>query len=121
MTRPFVFATAPFARTKLVEAEHVREPQGRSDEKRMKLRYAGVRRLCGADLPAKEAAIYERSTKTVRCVECLPETDVVARPHERAELGPVEVISDSSGTAGSSARREYERRKAKEVERLRRN
>lgn len=43
----------------------VAEPAG----KRMKLRYAGVCRLCGTELPARADAIYERATKTVRCVE----------------------------------------------------
>lgn len=89
------------------------------DEKRMKLRYAGVCRLCSRDLPAREEAIYERSTKTVRCVECLPATGVVESLHDQAEPRSVAVIPDSSGTAGSSARREYERRRAKDEERLR--
>ncbi|PID52961.1 MAG: NERD domain protein, partial [Micrococcales bacterium] len=40
----------------------------------MRLRYAGVCRLCGTDLPARADAIYERSTKTVRCVQCQTET-----------------------------------------------
>ena len=39
-------------------------------EKRMKLRFAGACRLCGTDLPSRAKAIYERTTKTVRCVEC---------------------------------------------------
>lgn len=83
----------------------------------MKLRYAGTCRLCGADMPAGAEAIYERATKTVRCVECAP----VREPH--AEVG-AEAIAEAaeppeSGVAGSSARREYERRKAKDEERLR--
>jgi hypothetical protein len=36
----------------------------------MKLRYAGVCRVCGTELAAKVEAIYERSTKTVRCLVC---------------------------------------------------
>lgn len=40
------------------------------DEKRMKLRYAGICRLCGVELPARHEAIYERGLKSVRCVEC---------------------------------------------------
>ena len=39
-----------------------------SNEKRMRLRYAGTCRVCAAALPAKTEAIYERETKTVRCV-----------------------------------------------------
>lgn len=40
------------------------------DEKRMKLRYAGTCRICGAALAARTNAIYERSTRTVRCLDC---------------------------------------------------
>lgn len=85
----------------------------------MKLRYAGVCRLCGTDLPAREEAIYERSTKTVRCVACPtgvsagPETAVLAE-----QPAPV-IVVEGPDVAGSSARREYERRKAKDEERLR--
>lgn len=88
-------------------------------DKRMKLRYAGVCRLCETDLPAREEAIYERSTKTVRCVACPagvsagPETALVAE-----QPAPANVV-EGAGVAGSSARREYERRKAKDEERLR--
>ena len=41
---------------------------GGTDEKRMRLRYAGTCRVCGVQLPARAEAIYERATKTVRCV-----------------------------------------------------
>ena len=41
-------------------------------DKRMKLRYAGSCRLCGTDLPARADAIYERTSKTVRCARCPP-------------------------------------------------
>ncbi len=47
--------------------------------KRMKLRYAGVCRLCGVEIPARGDAIYERSTKTVRCVVC-PQSSAGASP-----------------------------------------
>ena len=40
---------------------------GGADEKRMRLRYAGACRVCWVELPAKVEAIYERTTKTVRC------------------------------------------------------
>ncbi len=99
------------------------EPGSAQIDKRMKLRYAGVCRVCGTDLPARVDAIYERTTKTVRCVECptdvsaniesAPEPAVVAE-----ESAPVTMV-DEGGVAGSSARREYERRKAKDEERLR--
>lgn len=85
----------------------------------MRLRYAGTCRLCGAELAARTEAIYETGTKTVRCVECrvaAAEVDGLAAnaPADDA-LPPL----GTAGTAGSSARREYERRKAKDEERLR--
>jgi hypothetical protein len=94
---------------------------GANDDKWMKLRYAGVCRLCGAELPARAEAVYERATKTVRCVEC-PSDPMVFEGETEVEPGPtpVELVSEANaGVAGSSARREYERRKAKDEERLR--
>lgn len=114
-------------------------------DKRMKLRYAGNCRLCGVELPAKAYAIYERDTKTVRYVVCPsavvqeptqePEAEVIVVPELVAapvdvtvevvvtqpepEQVPVVEVVDDSGVAGSSARREYERRKAKEEARIR--
>lgn len=94
---------------------------GKPADKRMKLRYAGVCRLCGTDLPAHADAVYERSTKTVRCVDC-PSAVEIAGVVPRVETEPTAVGPSSdpdTGAAGSSARREYERRKAKDEERLR--
>lgn len=69
-------------------------------------------------MSARADAIYERTTKTVRCVECPSALDDVADLAQvvgpAADAPPVEI-----GVAGSSARREYERRKAKDEERLR--
>lgn len=87
-------------------------------ERQMPLRYAGTCRLCGIRLAARSEAIYERHTKSVRCVEC---------PREDAELPAagdpgavaIEFAPESAGIAGSSARREYERRRAKDEELLR--
>lgn len=89
-----------------------------SDEKRMKLRYAGKCRLCGTELPDRADAIYERTTKTVRCVECPSEASAVDFVPEGDEQ-TLEARHDAAGIAGSSARREYERRKVKHEERLR--
>lgn len=86
-------------------------------DKRMKLRYSGVCRLCGAELAARVDAIYERSAKTVRCVECPTASAAAAMPE--AAQAPSEAAPDEGGVAGSSARREYERRKARDKERLR--
>lgn len=69
----------------------------------MRLRYAGTCRLCGSALPAGTEAIYERNSKTVRCLEC-----VTAR-----------IMEPDLGSAGASAWREYERRKQKREERIR--
>lgn len=79
------------------------------DEKRMGLRFAGTCRVCGAELPAKTEAIYERASKTVRCVG-----------HEVASSPSlVDGVEVDAGTPGASARREFERRKAKGEERVR--
>lgn len=85
--------------------------------KQMRLRYAGACRGCGASLPAGTEAIYESETKTVRCVECATEATEIMSP----DLEPPgdEPSANESGVAGSSARREYERRKAKDEEKLR--
>lgn len=77
----------------------------------MELRYASTFPLCRTVLDARVEAIYERSTKTVRCLDCSPAesgTDVDA-------VAPVVEV----GTPGSSARREYERRHANREARVR--
>ena len=81
------------------------EPE--ATEKRMRLRYAGRCSECGIDLPAKTEAIYDRATKTVRCVT-----------HDMTTPEPAVEVVDA-GTPGGSARREYERRKSKREERVR--
>lgn len=95
-------------------------------EKQMKLRYAGVCRVCGADLPARGDAIYERTTKTVRCLTCSPTKAPVApglvergtsEAHRDDNAGGVPPID--VGMPGASARREFERRQAKREARIR--
>ncbi len=89
-------------------------------DKLMKLRYAGNCRSCGGELPARVVAVYERTTKTVRCVECPPNVSgVVSMDASETEAPATEATSTHAGIAGSSARREYERRKAKHEEQLR--
>lgn len=80
-----------------------------ADEKQMRLRYAGVCRVCEVVLPERSEAIYERSSKTVRCVTHGQPAD---------ETRP-EVEAVDSGIPGASARREFERRQAKAAERIR--
>jgi len=91
----------------------------------MKLRYAGVCRVCGAELAARVEAIYERSTRTVRCVDCSTgaHPPKVSRTQPLVEEGAPRPSRDPGpvdpGTPGASARREYERRRAKREARIR--
>ena len=93
------------------------------NEKRMRLRYPGTCRVCGAELSAKVEAVYERATKTVRCVDCWTASDkgdetlsTVSEPDRAVDLRG-EIID--AGTPGASERREFERRQAKREERIR--
>lgn len=94
----------------------------------MRLRYAGRCRLCGMSLEARTEAVYERDTKTVRCVACpsppqAPSHDldvadaVIETPAPSIEAD--DEPAPESGTAGASARREFERRQARREERIR--
>lgn len=78
---------------------------GQGQATAMPLRYAGACRECGKGLPAGTTALYDRETKTVSCVACTPQE-----------------FDDSAidaGTAGASALREFERRKANRETRIR--
>ncbi|WP_322921662.1 nuclease-related domain-containing protein [Nocardioides renjunii] len=94
-----------------------------ANEKRMKLRYAGVCRVCDAELAARVEAIYERFTRTVRCLDCSPAADAISRSSvvevrpQRASRPHSDAIDP--GTPGASARREYERRQARREARIR--
>jgi hypothetical protein len=95
----------------------------------MRLRYAGACRICGVELPARSEAVYERSTKSVRCVSHDVQvpgagSGTVADPRPAAinEVLGAEPIGGEvvdSGVAGASARREFEWRKAKREARVR--
>lgn len=76
----------------------------RADEKRLRLRYAGTCRVCGAALPVHAEAIYERTTRTVRCLHCV-------RDDGTAEI--------DIGTPGGSARGEHNRRRERREQRIR--
>jgi Nuclease-related domain len=73
--------------------------------KRIRLRYAGTCILCGLQLAAGAEALYDKGSRTVRCTAC---------PEEVSEPTPIQM-----GTAGSSARQEYERRHAARQARVR--
>ena len=77
---------------------------GKPADKRMKLRYAGVCRLCGTDLPVHADAVYEPSTKTVRCVDCPSAAEVAGVvPKIGTEPTAVEPTPEpDTGVAGSS-------------------
>ncbi len=94
----------------------------------MRLRYAGTCRVCGAEIPEKTQAVYERPTKTVRCLSHDMATPPESNPATEAgpvtlegvmEAGPAAIEVVEPGTAGASARREFERRKAKREQRIR--
>lgn len=93
--------------------------EGELDEKVMRLRYAGTCRVCGAELPVKTPAIYERQTRSVRCLAHTGPAGSPMSPAEatQTEEPPHDIVD--SGTAGASARREFERRKAKREQRIR--
>jgi hypothetical protein len=97
----------------------VQEDSG-SNEKRMRLRYDGTCRVCGTALPAKAEAIYERTTKTVRCSthQDAERSQALTPGSEPGPQGPAEEAVDM-GTPGASARREFERRSARREARIR--
>jgi len=106
--------------------------QATASEKRTKLRYAGTCRMCGIDLPARTEAVYERTTKTVRCVMHGAEETAQSTPEPAPESTPV-TVSDppqeptgelavvDAGTPGGSARREFKRRQRARQDRVRAN
>ena len=65
--------------------------------KRMKLRYAGTCTQCGRPLPAGLEAIYDRTTKTVRCLECNLEVNTAAVHSEQAVDDPSPEIPGVAG------------------------
>jgi hypothetical protein len=89
-----------------------------TNDKQMRLRYPGICRLCGVELAARQEAIYERATKTVRCVECPTQPEVAEGKLGELEIEP-EPATHESGAAGASAQREYERRKTRREDQVR--
>ena len=83
----------------------------------MRPRYGGTCRVCGSQLPAKADAIYERATRTVRCISHEVSAPPAPEAGEHPDLAVPEVVDP--GTAGASARREFERRKIAREERIR--
>lgn len=77
-------------------------------EKRMRLRYAGSCRVRGVALPTTTEAIYERATRTVRCLA-----------HDESAADVSAELQIDAGVPGGSARREFERRTASRERRIR--
>lgn len=90
------------------------------DEPRtLKLRYSGACRVCGAALERGSRALYEPASRTVVCMSCIgtnaPTTPATATvPVPRPPAPEID-----QGEAGASARREYQRRVARDEARLR--
>lgn len=78
----------------------------------MTLRYPGVCVTCGAAVPAKSSAYFDRTTKTVTCRPC-------AEPAASDPVADIPRQRIAAGTAGGSAQREYDRRSAKRKARIR--
>jgi nuclease-like protein len=93
------------------------EPSEAASDKRMKLRYPGVCRVCSMELAARQEAIYERASKSVRCLEC--PTDPHAAEFRSDPETELESAARKGGAAGASAQREYERRKSRREEQIR--
>ena len=77
-----------------------------------RVKYDGVCSRCGTALKAGSIAVYERSTRTIHCVDC----SSAAAPPDRLVAEP---SSLDPGIAGASARKEYERRRSAREERIR--
>ena len=71
-----------------------------------RVKYDGICDRCGRGLIKGTPAVWDRSTKTIRCIEC-PVPAATALVVSSDEQAAVDV-----GIAGVSASREYERRKA---------
>lgn len=94
--------------------ENVPVEHGIERERVIRLRYAGSCRVCGSELPPGTRASYHRTRRTVRCLPCGSLDDGPAEPGPIENVtGPTGAVSAGlSGTAGASARREHERRRA---------
>jgi len=100
--------------------------------RRMKLRYAGTCRHCGAKLAAGDVAIYDREARRVACLGCeaepsaapqpAPVADWPYRPRDTEAERAAAVVDEPEvvgGVGGASAQREYDRRSARREERVR--
>ena len=84
-----------------------------------RVKYDGACSRCGRPLHAGEVAVYDWPTRTIHCVAC-PTSEAIEAPEPPDAPEPIEEPEPAfePGVAGASARREYERRKAKREERV---
>lgn len=82
----------------------------------MKLRYARTCRVCHVPIPAGTEAVYERATKTVRC---LTHDEAVTANTPRTEGTAAAPPRIDVGLPGASARREFDRRRQARQQRVR--
>lgn len=95
--------------------------------KRMTLRYPGTCSRCGTPLAAGVTADYNRTSKTVACVECparraMPErAEQSAAPRHAITPDAPPELEVVDGTAGGSAAREFDRRHEARQQRVQAN
>ena len=89
-------------------------------DRQLRLRYAGRCRICTTVLEARSTAVYEPAMRTVRCLSCVPGPAATAEvPSAPDGAHALAFQKPLVGTAGSSARREYERRRLRREDRVR--
>lgn len=89
--------------------------QGVHSERLIRLRYPGRCRECGTAMTAKTEALYDDRAKLIRCLPCAGRS-AADTGGDRGSLCP---DPHGAGVAGGSARREFERRKARDEQRTR--
>jgi hypothetical protein len=93
----------------------------------IRLRYSGRCAACRAELSAGATARWDAASKVATCQTCVNAESVPDEPRVEAEgmvdAGEAELVDDpiDLGVAGASALREYERRKARREEKLKKN
>src|SRR3954447_24232525 len=92
-----------------------------TDERELRLRFAGDCRGCGAALAAGTRAAWDRDSRTLRCLACpAPSSHPDRSPVAHA---PLRVADEDHGpewgVAGASAQREYDKRQSRRRSRLR--
>lgn len=88
-----------------------------SDERELTLRYAATCRVCRAGLPARSRAVWDRASKSARCVKCAVPAQADPPAVETLEAVP----AVDFGMAGASAQRLFDAKESRRKERLRRN